>query len=86
MTQPQEPKTQGGDRFGRKAHFSGPGLTPRAPGPGSLTQKLLARSLGDPENFTVIRDPVEKLQTFFAGTHRRTDRQTDRQTDTHWGE
>jgi len=30
-TQPPCPKTMGGDRFGRKPTFRGPGLTPRAP-------------------------------------------------------
>ena len=44
VTWPPCPKTTGGDRFGRKPLFRGPGLTPRAPGSKSRTQKLLARS------------------------------------------
>ena len=54
------------------------GLTPRAAGSKSPTQKLLARRLVGPENFAPIRPTVQKLQHFFEGTdtHTHTDTQT----------
>ena len=79
MTQPPDFKTLGGDRFGRNPLFRGPGPTLWAPGSVSPTRKLLAKSLGDPENLDMIHCPVKKLWTFFAETDGQTDRRTDGQ-------
>ena len=80
MTQPPHFKTLGGDRFGRKPFFWGPGLTPLALGSDSPTRKLLAISLGAVENLGPISHPFQKLKHFFKGTAKGTEGQTQRQT------
>ena len=79
-TRPRRPKTLGGDRFPVKPIFPGPGPARNIPGYGSRAQKLLARSVGAPENFGHIRRPVQKLRHFFSVTDTRTHGRTDAQT------
>ena len=79
-TLPRRPKTLGGDRFPVKPIFPGPSPARNIPGYGSRAQKLLARSVGAPENFGHIRRPVQKLRHFFSVTDGQTHRHTDAQT------
>ena len=83
-TRPRRPKTLGGDRFPVKPIFPGPSPARNIPGYGSRAQKLLARSVGAPENFGHIRRPVQKLRHFFSVTDAQTDRRTDGQTHRHF--
>ena len=79
-TRPRRPKILGGDRFPVKPIFPGPSPARNIPGYGSRAQKLLARSVGAPENFGHIRCPVQKLRHFFSVTDGQTHRHIDAQT------
>ena len=82
-TRPRRPKTLGGDRFPVKPIFPGPSPARNIPGYGSRAQKLLARSVGAPENFGHIHRLVQQLRHFFSVTDGQTHRHTDTQTHRH---
>jgi hypothetical protein len=81
MTRSRQPKTLGG--FPVKLIFSNKSPAYLIPGSKSPAQKLLAKSVGAPENFGPIRCPVLKLRHFFSVTDTQTDSSTDIQTHGH---